>query len=90
MHQRHFNNIITKLGKEICDGCSHYNKKHNVCTLFSASDKVTDFISHNPNYSKTNANYSNEKPLYCKEYVAGYTVPTPGDMKYFTDTKPGC
>ena len=87
MHQRHFNNIITKLGKEICDGCSHYNKKHNVCTLFSASDKVTDFISHNPNYRRDNIS---EKPLYCKEYVAGYTVPTPGDMKYFTDTKPGC
>ncbi len=83
MHQRHFNNIISKLGKEICYGCSHYNKKHNVCTLFKKNNKVTDFISHNPHYNKANINFINEKPLYCKEYVAGYTVPTPDDIKYF-------
>ena len=83
MHQKHFNNIITKLGKEICNGCSHYNQQNNVCTLFKSTNKVTDFIKHNPHYNKANANYINEKPIYCNEYVAGYTVPTPDDMKYF-------
>ena len=90
MHQKHFNNIISKLGKDICSGCSHYNKEHNVCTLFKKTNKVNDFISHNPYYSKLNINYANEKPFYCKEYVAGYTVPTPEDNKFLPLDKPGC
>jgi hypothetical protein len=79
MHQKHFNNIITKLGRELCDGCSHYNKKYNKCTLFNDTNKVTEFIAHNPNYSK---NIKRDNSLYCKQYVAGYTVPTPEDNKF--------
>lgn len=82
MHEKLFNNIIIKIGNEICTGCSHYNKQHKVCTLFKKNNKITDFIAHNPRYNKYTFN---EKPLYCKEYVAGYTVPTPEDMKFFTD-----
>jgi hypothetical protein len=79
MNQRHFKQIITKYGKELCIDCSHYNKKYNDCSLFNKNNKVVDFINHNPNYTKNN---TIEHPLYCKQFVAGYTVPTPEDNKY--------
>jgi hypothetical protein len=88
MHQKHFNNIIAKFGKELCNECSHYNKKYNICTLFNKNNKVTDFINHNPTYNKNN---KGEHPLYCKQFVAGYTVPTPEDNKYFPfSNQTGC
>ena len=61
MYQQHFNRIITKYGKDICNGCIYYKK---TCTLFNSSHRVTDFIKSNLN----NNNNNNKNPFYCKEY----------------------
>lgn len=58
MHQQHFNRIITKYGKDICNGCIYYKK---TCTLFNSSNRVTDFI-------KYNLYNNNNNPFYCREY----------------------
>jgi hypothetical protein len=57
MYQQHFNRIITKYGKQICNDCIYYKK---TCTLFNSSNRVTDFIKYNLN--------DNKNPFYCKEY----------------------
>ena len=58
MYQQHFNRIINKYGKDICNGCIYYKK---TCTLFNSSNRVTDFI-------KYNLNNNNNNTFYCKEY----------------------
>jgi hypothetical protein len=60
MYQQHFNRIITKYGKDICNGCIYYK---NTCTLFNSSHRVTDFIKSN-----LNDNNNNNNPFYCKEH----------------------
>jgi hypothetical protein len=57
MYQQHFNRIITKYGKQICNDCIYYKK---TCTLFNSSNRVTDFIKYNMN--------DNNNPFYCKQY----------------------
>ena len=67
--------------------------KKNDLTLKNWYDVIPKkFITktHNPHYNKANANFNNERPFFCKEYVAGYTVPTPEDYKFFPIDKPGC
>ena len=61
MYQQHFNRIINKYGKDICNGCIYYKK---TCTLFNSSNRVTDFIKYNLNDNNNN----NKNPFYCKEY----------------------
>jgi hypothetical protein len=57
MYQQHFNRIITKYGKQICNDCIYYKK---TCTLFNSSNRVTDFIKYNLN--------DNKNTFYCKEH----------------------
>ena len=73
MYQQHFNRIITKYGKDICNGCIYYKK---TCTLFNSSNRVTDFIKYNLN--------DNKNTFYCKEYK---TSSVRKDNKFFLDDK---
>ena len=70
MYQQHFNRIITKYGKDICNGCIYYKKN---CTLFNSSHRVTDFI-------KYNINDNNNNTFYCKEHK---TSSARKDNKFF-------
>ena len=40
MHQQHFNRIITKYGKDICNGCVYYKKTDVVGVLDSLQEKL--------------------------------------------------
>ena len=60
MYQQHFNRIINKYRKDICNGCIYYKK---TCTLFNSSNRVTDFIKYN-----LNNNNNNNNTFYCKEH----------------------
>ena len=78
MHQQHFNRIITKYGKDICNGCVYYKK---TCTLFNSSNRATDFIKYNLNNNNSN------NPFYCKEYKTNSEIKK---ENYVPFNKSGC